>query len=121
MMDTIQFHALAAAFDWRVILLTVILSFALRTRTEKHPVCLALALMLLVGAYTWTKVDFAQVHETVRGLTTGKLFLTYILGKIDAGAPQQWTKIISTVPPLLLGAGGAFLMRQAFRDKEEAI
>ena len=112
-------QVLYAAFDWRIILLAVILGFVLRSHTAKRPVSLALALMLLAGACTWAQFGYALFYESKDNMTMGALFLALKTVKRISKYPVYRIMLLTVLPPLLMGVGAAFRMRRAFAELPE--
>ena len=127
--------ALLAAFDWRVILLTVALAFVLRFRSAARPGFLRLSLGLLAGACTWGNIVLPTYHISNLDMTSGTIY--YLVEMYNTsptakmhfgqqfgfgGNPDLLLNLVMFVPPLLLGAGAALAMYRAFRkEKEETV
>ena len=130
MIDTVFPHALTAAFDERVILLVVILAFILRFKESPRRVSLFLSLALLAGACTWGKILSSISYDYGKTLRAGMLFYNNVWNNYIAEGPYALIEgsgldpklllnLVMAVPPLLMGAGAAFLMKRAFTEPKE--
>jgi hypothetical protein len=123
---------LLAAFDWRVILLTVTLAFVFRFCSAARPGFLRLSLGLLAGACTWGNIVLPVYHISNGDMTAGTIYYlvemynTSPTAKMNYGQqfgfgtnPDMLLNLVMFIPPLLLGAGAALAMYRAFRKEKE--
>ena len=112
-------QVLFSAFDWRGILLVIILALVLRTHKENvRSGYLALALCLLIAAFAWGQFSSPE-YMFNRNMPTFAV-MYYEMFKVENLRPAmdlQFT-FMTAVPPLLLGLGAALLMRRAFKEAE---
>ncbi len=133
MVNTFLPQVLFAAFDWRLLILAVALSFALRSHMESRPGSFALSLALLTGAFTWGELTVPMTYLTNRNLTTVVMRNYQLLTSTvqNAAAMDVATsansaavlasqraigQVLLAVPPLLLGLGAALLMKRALKE-----
>ena len=119
--NTIIPQTLLAAFDWRVVMLAVILAYILRTHSESRTINLVLALMLLAGACTWIKPVLSYLYERTNNTSLSHHYMT-VMNQEYANAPNPDRLrmiLLGIIPPVLMGTGAAFLMKRAFKDIPE--
>lgn len=124
-------QVLTVIFDWRMMLVIIILAFILRNHKVNRPGSLIAALALLAGAFSWSGLTSGFLYGIYKGVYT--LPYTYyelianinVLnssgGGISASGMERlywpWALLIYAAP-LLLGLGSALLMRKAFKEAE---
>ena len=118
MIDRPFLYALLSAFDWRMILLMVMITCALRNTGEKRPVLLASALALLAASFTWGELNIAMLYDRASN-TIGSLFLAMIKNLDVWWEKEAQILLVMALPPLLMGTGAAFLMKRAFSAPKE--
>ena len=129
--DTIWPQVLTAAFDGRLILIVSVLAFALRDWHEARPGSLVIAMALLTGAFVWGEINAASLFNNrvfpvsvlvyqVTKNATAAVAENAAVAQAQANAARAGLRWLLAVPPLLLGAGGAWMMRRAF-DTQEGI
>lgn len=118
MIDRPFLYALLSAFDWRMILLMVMIGSVLRNTGGKRPVLLASALALLAASFTWGELNIAMLYESASN-TIGSLFLAMIKNLDVWWEKEAQILLVMAVPPLLMGTGAAFLMKRAFTEPKE--
>ena len=109
-------QVLLAAFDWRMIFLMISLGYILRSARESHPLCLVLSLMLLTGAFTWANLIHSLIFEAPYNQTIGSAFINMIKVVKRNPASQTTCTLLTVIPPVILGLGGALLMRRALHQ-----
>ena len=123
MRETIWPQVLTAAFDGRLILITTVVAFALRDWHEARPGSLVIAMALLTAAFVWGEINMANIFN-MRAYPVS--VLTFQVTKDDAvlgpmSGLRTSAQLLLAVPPLLLGAGGAWMMKRAFDTQDELI
>ena len=124
-------QVLTVIFDWRMMLVIIILAFILRNHKVNRPGSLIAALALLAGAFSWSGLTSGFLYGIYKGVYT--LPYTYyelianinVLnssgGGISASGMERlywpWALLIYAAP-LLLGLGASLLMRKAFKEAE---
>ncbi len=131
MVNTLYPIVLFAAFDPRLILLSSLLAFALRDHMERRPGSLVLALALLCAAFAWGNMTLPMIFTNSRALYTLPYYLRQVsVNAVSASASdasqamaqaygermktEQVLRLLTALPPMLLGVGGALLMKRAF-------
>lgn len=116
-------------FDWRMMLVIIILAFILRNHKVNRPVSLIAALSLFAAALSWSGLTSGFLYGSSKRF--GTLSYTYYMLKSNInvlgsnGVPASgmerlywpWIVLIYAAP-LLLGLGAALLTRKAFREAE---
>ena len=115
MRNMMAVQVLLAAFDWRTVFLMISLGYVLRSSREGHPLCLVLSLVLLTGAFTWANLTISALYERPYNETIGSLFLSMMKATKANPVINSYINLLSVVPPVFLGLGGALLMRRALR------
>ena len=124
-------QVLTVIFDWRMMLVIIILAFILRNHKVNRPGSLIAALALLAGAFSWSGLTSGFLYGTYKGVYTlpytyyGLIANINVLnssgGGISASGMERlywpWALLIYAAP-LLLGLGAALLMRKAFKEAE---
>ena len=108
-------YIIFAAFDGRLILVVTVLSFVLRSCSESKPGSLALAVALLAGAFLWGDFNLNAIYSTNLRTVTQVFLQT---GQIRYGADAV-SIILLIVPPVLMGAGAALLLRRAMKEPKQ--
>lgn len=112
-------QVLFSAFDWRAILLVIILTLVLRSHKEEvRSGYLALALCLLIAAFAWGKYTCHEVMFNKNMPTIAVMYYNMFKAENLRPAMDLQFTFMTAVPPLLLGLGSALLMRKAFREAE---
>ena len=129
--NTLYPAVLLAAFDPRLILLSSLLAFALRDHMERRPGSLVLAMALLCAAFAWGNMTLPMLYTNSRALYTLPYYLRQVtLNTVSSSAAdtsqsmvqaygermktEQILRLLTALPPMLLGVGGALLMKRAF-------
>ncbi len=110
---------LYAAVDWRLILLAGILVFVLRSESESgfRPGKLALALVLLSGAFVWGSLsDVVYMSLPPRNPLSYAFFRLFATRNDNPAEILQQARLLLLLPPLVMSAGAALLTRQSFSD-----
>ena len=116
---TLLINVLYAAVDWRLILLAGILVFVLRSESESgfRPGKLALALVLLSGAFAWGSLTAVITMSIPPKFPLSYEFFGLFAKRNDIPAETlQQARLLLLLPPLVISAGAALLMRQSFSD-----
>ncbi len=107
-----------AAFDGRLVILTAVLAYALRSYTESRPGSLALAVALLAGAFAWGDLNITRLYSS--NITTVQTVIREYTGmyyRVEATtAAVGWVLLI--IPPVLMGVGAALLMKRALKEPQ---
>ena len=123
-------QVITVIFDWRMMLVTVVIAFILRNHKACRPGSLMAALALLAGAFSWSGLINGLFYGTSQGyytLSYRYYLMMSNLSKITAGGVisaygaelRYWPFIVLIyAAPLLLGLGAALLTRKAFREAE---
>ena len=127
--DTLLPQVLTVIFDWRMMLVIIILAFILRNHKVNRPVSLMPALALFAGAISWSGLYSAYLYGSSRQFSTLPYMYYGLISNIKAlnseGVPASglerlywpWILLIYAAP-LLLGLGAALLTRKAFKEAE---
>lgn len=119
LMNTFVPQTIFAAFDARLVILVAVLAYALRSYTESRPGSLALAVALLAGAFVWGDLNVSRLYSY--NITTVQTLLRDYAGmyyRADSAASAiGWVLLI--VPPVLMGAGAALLLRRALKEPRQ--
>ena len=124
-------QVLTVIFDWRMMLVIIILAFILRNHKVNRPGSLIAALALLAGAFSWSGLTSGFLYGTYKGVYTlpytyyGLIANINVLNSSGGGIFTYgmeriywpWIVLIYAAP-LLLGLGAALLMRKAFKEAE---
>ena len=127
--DTLLPQVLTVIFDWRMMLVIIILAFILRNHKVNRPVSLMPALALFAGAISWSGLYSAYLYGSSRQFSTLPYMYYGLISNIKAlnseGVPASglerlywpWILLIYAAP-LLLGLSAALLTRRAFKEAE---
>ena len=124
-------QVLTVIFDWRMMLVIIILAFILRNHKVNRPGNLMAALALLAGAFSWSGLTSGFLYGTYKGVYTLPYAYYGTMANNDAirsagggiftnGMERiywPWALLIYAAP-LLLGLGASLLMRRAFKEAE---
>jgi len=138
LVDTLWPAVFFAAFDPRLILLASVLAFALRDHMERRPGSLVLALALLCAAFTWGSMMQPLIYIRGNAQYTLPLYLRQVAlnavsistGDANQSMAQVYgeqmniklgLQLLTALPPLVLGVGGALLMKRAFNPFSQTV
>ena len=126
--DTIWPQVITAAFDGRLILITTVLAFALRDWHEARPGSLVIAMALLAAAFVWGEINTANLYNlraypvsvlAYQAMRTAPAASAAAADPAAVSGLRTGTQLLLAVPPLLLGAVGAWMMKRAFDTPDE--
>ena len=111
-------QVLCSAFDWRVILLVIILAFIFRSHKEIRSGFLVLSLCLLIAAFAWGEISNQVLWFNMKTPTVPMFYFDLLKAQKVRPALLLQVNLLMVVPPLLIGLGSALLMRKAFQKAE---
>ena len=127
--ETVWPQVFLAAFDGRLVLIVTVLSFALRSYTEPRPWAFVVAVALLTGSMLWGEINVSYLYLS-RTSNVSMLALRYMkssstavseLAADRAAAVQSvrtGSQLLLAIPAVLLGAGGAVLLKYSLDAPE---
>ena len=128
--DTLLPQVLTVIFDWRMVLVIIILAFILRNHKVNRPASLMAALALLAGAISWSGLYSAYIYGASKRVSTLSYMYYGLIANIKTISSSgsfsaygmerlywPWALLIYAAP-LLLGLGAALLTRRAFKEAE---
>ncbi|MCR5565656.1 MAG: hypothetical protein K6F61_02295 [Clostridiales bacterium] len=128
--ETIWPQVILAAFDGRLVLIVTVLSFALRSHTESRPWAFVIAVPLLTGSMLWGEINVSYLFlsrtsnvsmQALRYMMSASAAVSEQAAAARAAAVQSvrtGSQLLLAIPAVLLGAGGAVLLRYSLDAPE---
>ncbi len=130
--ETVWPQVLLAAFDGRLVLIVTVLSFAMRSYTESRPWAFVVAVALLTGSMLWGEINISYLYLS-RTTNVSMQALRYMMSASAAVGEQAadraaaiqsirtGSQLLLAIPAVLLGAGGAILLRYSLVAPEKPV
>ena len=139
--NTVWPQVLLSVFDGRLVLIVTVLAFALRDHQEARPGSLVIAMALLTGAFLWGEINLAYTYYAGRSSSPLSLVALQISQTASSAASvstaenpeaaaaavaarnaiRTESQLLVALPPLLLGAGAALMLKRGLAGPKSLV